>query len=736
MKRKLAILVVLIALVAAFFGLGLPHYLSLAWLKQQEGALTAAISQHWLLATALFMLAYTVVTALSLPGAAVMTLAGGALFGFAWGLVMVSFASSVGASLAFLASRYLFRDVLRQRYGRTLKRIDEGIERDGGFYLASLRLVPLFPFFVINLVMGLTGMRVRTFYWISQLAMFPGTAVYINAGTQLGKLQSLHGILSPGLIASFVLLGLFPLLAKFLLGTLNRRRLYRGFTRPKRFDYNLLVVGAGSGGLVSAYIAAAVKARVGLIEKHRMGGDCLNTGCVPSKALIRSARVAHLTRQADRYGLQAMDPETPFARVMERVQRVIADVEPHDSVERYRGLGVDCLAGTARFASPWELYLETPDGHQRRLSAKAIVIATGGRPFIPPFPGINEVNPLTSDTVWNLRERPQRLLVLGGGPIGCELSQAFARLGCAVTLVQRADRLLPREDPEVSDLVRAQFQAEGIEVMVASKPIRFEANDDGSVLYLERQGSPVKIAFDRVLIAVGRTGNTEGLHLEALGIEPLANGTLPVAEDLSVRYPNIFACGDVAGPYQFTHTAAHQAWYAAVNGLFGRFKRFKADYSVIPWVTFTAPEVGRVGLNETEAKAQNIPYEVTRYNLDDLDRAITEGETQGFIKILTPPGKDRILGATVVGEHAGELLSEFILAMKHRIGLNQILGTIHPYPTWNEAVKYTAGNWKRAHAPARVLAWLQRFHEFQLGRKAEDSSSRDPAFSGGSQDDF
>jgi len=722
LKKKLTLLAILAAAIVLFFALDLQQYLSLAWLKDQQIVLQGAIDRHPLPATLLFMLIYTLVTALSLPGAAVMTLAGGALFGFSWGLVMVSFASTFGASLAFLTSRYLFRDSLRRRYARALKRIDAGMARDGAFYLASLRLVPLFPFFVINLVMGLTGMRLRTFYWVSQLAMLPGTAVYVNAGTQLGQIHSLQGILSPALLLSLILLGIFPLAAKFTLGFINRRRLYRGFERPRRFDYNLLVVGAGSAGLVSAYIAAAVKAKVGLIEKDRMGGDCLNTGCVPSKALIRSARLARQFRQADRYGLTAVDPDIPFAQVMERIQQVVARVEPHDSVERYTSLGVDCISGTARFASPWELDVATPEGGNRRLSARAIVIATGAQPFVPPIAGIDEVEPLTSDNLWQLRERPEHLLVLGGGPIGCELSQAFARLGCRVTQVEMADRLLLREDPEVSECVLEQFRREAIDVRLGHRAARFAVEEGERVLYAETGGEMARIPFDRVLVAVGRKANTAGLGLDRIGIEAQANGTLPVGEDLSVRYPNLFACGDVAGPYQFTHTAAHQAWYAAVNGLFGHFRRFRADYSVIPWVTFTAPEVGRVGLSETEAREQGIEVEVTRYDLDDLDRAITESETRGFIKVLTRPGKDRILGATVVGEHAGELLAEFILAMKHGIGLNRILGTIHPYPTWNEAVKYTAGNWKRAHAPARILAWLARFHAWQRGRPLKPRS--------------
>lgn len=728
-KGKIALIAVIVLAIAGFFFFDLGQYLSLDALKQQQMALVNLIQANPVSATAVYFLIYIAVTALSLPGATVMTLAGGALFGLAWGLVMVSFASSIGATLAFLASRYLFRDSLRKRYARALGKIDTGVARDGAFYLASLRLVPVFPFFVINLVMGLTGMKTWTFYWVSQVAMLPGTIIYVNAGTQLGQIQSMGDILSTDLLISLALLAAFPLLAKVLLGVVNRRRLYKGWARPDRFDYNLLVIGAGSGGLVSAYIAAAVKARVALVEKNQMGGDCLNTGCVPSKALIKSSRMAQGFRDAGRFGLEPVEPRVQFAKVMERVQNVIRQVEPHDSVERYRKLGVDCIAGTARFIDPWTVEVRDGEGRTRHLTARSIVIATGGRPFLPPIEGLDGADPLTSENVWNLRDQPKRLLVLGGGPIGSELAQAFARLGSQVTQVEMGDRLLSKEDPEVADAVLAQLRKDGINVLLGHKASRFTSEDGEKVLYAEHGGDSVRIAFDQVLVAVGRKPNTEGLNLEAIDVEPEAKGTLPTGEDLSVRYPHLFACGDVAGPFQFTHTASYQAWFTAVNGLFGNFKRFRVDYSSIPWVTFTSPEVGRVGLSETEAKARDIDYEVTRYGLDDLDRAISESEDHGFIKVLTAPGKDRILGAVVVGEHAGELLAELVLAMKHNIGLNKILGTVHSYPTWNEGVKATAGQWKQAHAPQRVLSWLARYHRLRLGRDSRQSKTSGSASS-------
>ncbi|MGM0433670.1 MAG: FAD-dependent oxidoreductase [Pseudomonadota bacterium] len=712
-NSKKIVIGVIALLIGAFFLFDLGRFLELAVLKEHQASLAALIEANLLSSLALLFLIYVAVTALSLPGAAVMTLAGGALFGFGWGLLVISFASTIGATLAFLVARFLFRDTLKARYANYLKKIDDGIQRDGAFYLATLRLIPVFPFFVINIVLGLTGMRTWTFYWVSQLAMLPGTAVYVNAGTQLAQIERMGDIVSPELLLSFVLLGVFPLIAKFVVGRIQKKRLYADFEKPERFDYNMVVIGGGSAGLVSAYIGATVNAKVALVERGKMGGDCLNTGCVPSKALIRSGKVAQMMRQADRYGLEASEPKVPFASVMKRIHSVIRTIEPHDSVERFTSLGVDCIQGSARFVTPWEIELDE-DGAKRRITTRTVVIATGGKPFVPPIPGVEDVEPLTSENLWEIEEQPGRMVVLGGGPIGSELSQAFARLGTTVTQIEQGDRLLPREDTDVSELVLNRFREEGVDVRLGHKASRFAIEDGERVVYCEHGGETVRIPFDRVLVAVGRKGNTEGLGLEALNIEPGPQGTVPTNGDLSVVYPNIFACGDVAGPYQFTHMAAHQAWHAAVNALFGQFKRFRVDYSVTPWVTFTSPEVGRVGLNETEAREQGIDFEVTTYGLDDLDRAIAESEDHGFIKVITRRGKDKILGATVAGEHGGELLTEFILAMKHGIGLNKILGTIHPYPTWNESVKFAAGEWKKAHAPQKVIQWLGRYHRRRL----------------------
>ncbi len=707
-KTRILVGVALVLAVYAFFALDLGQYLNLEFFKSRQDAIDQYYQAHpW--STALFyVLIYIAVTALSLPGAVVMTLVGGAVFGLGLGTVLVSLASTVGATLAFLVSRFLLRDLVQDRFAESLVTFNDGIEKDGAFYLFTLRLVPAFPFFIINLVMGLTPIRTLTFFAVSWIGMLAGTIVYVNAGTRLAAIDSLAGILSPGLIASFTLLGVFPLIARKGLELLRNRRLYRGFPKPSRFEYDMVVIGAGSGGLISAYLGAALKARVALVEKHRMGGDCLNTGCVPSKALIRTANFLHATRHANALGIDEVEVRFDFAKVMDRVREVIRQIEPHDSVERFTGFGVDCLQGEARIVSPYEVQVG-----ERRLTTRNIVIASGAQPLVPPIPGIGDTGFETSDTLWDLRELPGRLVVLGGGPIGCELSQAFARLGSKVTQVEMLPRLLAREDVDVSARIESRFRDEGIDLLLGYRAVSAHRAENGKVLVCEHEGGRVEIGFDRLLIALGRKPYTDGLGLETLGIGTTTQGTVEVNEYLQTRFPNIFACGDVAGPYQFTHTASHQAWYVAVNALFGGWWRFRADYSVIPWATFTDPEVARVGLSEQEAREQGIAHEVTCYDLADLDRAIADGSNDGMVKVITQPGKDRILGATVVGPHGSDLITEFVAAMRHGFGLNKILGTIHIYPTLSEANKYVAGQWKRDHAPLRVLEWLTRYHRWR-----------------------
>ena len=710
-RRKLVLLAVIAVLVAAFFAFDLGRYLDLGHLQSQRSRLHDLFAAHPWRVGAAFFAVYVAVTGLSLPGAAVLTLVAGAIFGLGWGTVIASFASTLGASLAFLLARYLARDAVRRRFGGALDRIDGGVRRDGAFYLFTLRLVPVFPFFIINLAMGLTSMRVIVFALVSQAGMLPGTLVYVNAGTRLGEIESLAGILSPALWLSFLLLGVFPLAAKKAVDALRARRIYRGFRRPRRFERDLVVIGAGSAGLVSSLIGTTVRAKVTLVERGEMGGDCLNTGCVPSKSLIRSAKFLSHVARAGEFGIRRADADFDFGEVMARVRRNIERIAPHDSVERYEGLGVECVRGEAFIESPFEVRVG-----DRTITTRTIVIAAGAAPFVPPIPGVEEAGALTSETVWSLDHLPARLVVVGGGPIGCELAQCFARFGSRVFQVQTHDRLLPREDPEFSELIAERLRADGVEVLTGHRAARFRREGDRRTIECEtRDGGRREIEFDDVLLAVGRAPRTEGYGLEELGIGTGRGGVIETDDFLATRYPNVFACGDVAGPYQFTHTASHQAWYAAVNALFGGFRRFRADYSVVPWATFTDPEVARVGLNETEAAARGVPFEVTRYGFDDLDRAIADSEAHGMIKVLTRPGRDRILGATVAGEHAGDLLMEFVLAMRHGLGLKKLLGTIHVYPTMAEGARLAAGSWRREHAPEGVLRWLERYHRWRRG---------------------
>jgi pyruvate/2-oxoglutarate dehydrogenase complex dihydrolipoamide dehydrogenase (E3) component/uncharacterized membrane protein YdjX (TVP38/TMEM64 family) len=758
-KSKLVLLLLVAALAIGFFALDLGRFLNLAYLRESQTSFAQLYAQSPWLVRGTYFVVYVAVAALSLPGAALVTLAGGGIFGLGWGLLLVSFASALGATLSFWMARFVLRDLVQSRFGTRLAEIDRGVQRDGALYLFSLRLIPIVPFFVINLAMGLTSMRAWKFYWVSQLGMLAGTAVYVNAGTQLANIQSLKDVVSPALLGSFVLLGLFPLLARKVMDMVKQRQVYARWhsVKPKTFDRNMVVIGGGAGGLVSAYIAAVVKAKVTLVEAHKMGGDCLNYGCVPSKALIKSAKLAHQMKHAQRYGLGSTSANSKnasaqfsFKAVMQRVHDVIAAIEPHDSIERYTGLGVEVLQGYAKIINPWtvEIALNNGGAHGAagapgtpqvvRLTTRSIVIAAGARPFVPPLPGLQEVGYVTSDTLWDtfakLDAVPARLVVLGGGPIGCELAQAFARLGSAVTQVEMGERIMVREDAEISALVAKALQADGVRLLTGHKALRCEPHSappkppsvrpepvegqpstgaSGGVLIAEHAGVEVRIEFDQLLCAVGRSARLTGYGLEDMGIP--TNKTVQTNEYLQTIYPNIYAVGDVAGPFQFTHVASHQAWYAAVNGLFGDFKKFKADYSVIPWATFIDPEVARVGLNEQDAKEKGIAYEVSTYHLDDLDRAIADSETQGFVKVLTPPGKDTILGVTIVGTHAADLLAEYVLAMRHGLGLNKILGTIHTYPTLSEANKYAAGEWKRAHQPHRLLEWVRKFHTWRRG---------------------
>ncbi len=711
---KITIFIAILAAVIVLHKLGIMRLISLENLKVHFSQFLNFYRSHPAQTIGVYALIYILSAALSLPGATVLTLAAGAIFGFWIGTIVVSFASTIGATLAFLVARFVFRDIVQNKFREKLQGINQGIQKEGAFYLFTLRLIPIFPFFLVNLVMGLTPIRAITYFWVSQIGMLAGTAAYVNAGTQLNRITSLNGILSGKFLISIAIIGVLPLISKTVVNTFKAKRIMKRFKKPRQFDYNLVAIGGGSAGLVSAYIGAAVKAKVALVEKHKMGGDCLNTGCVPSKAFIRSAKAFYDMKRARSFGLILQTASVDFAQVMERVQRVIGKVAPHDSRERYRNLGVDCFDGTARVSSPYEIEVTGKD-EKRIVTTRAMIIATGARPFVPPIPGLESIGYLTSDTVWQIRTLPKRLVVLGGGPIGCELAQSFARFGSQVTVVEMQSQLMGREDRDVADFIQKIFEKEGVRVLTSHKAKSIVQENGQKALIAEYNGHELRIEFDEILLALGRRANVTGFGLEELGISISQRGTINHDDFMRTNFSNIYVCGDVAGPYQFTHTAAHQAWYASINALFSPLRKFKADYRVIPWATFTDPEVARVGLSERDAIEKNIPYQLTRYDLSDLDRAIAEEEDHGFVKVLTSPNSDKILGATIVGAHAGEVIAEYIAAMKHGFGLNKILGTIHIYPTFAEANKYAAGEWKKATAPKWALKWLEKIHAWRRG---------------------
>ncbi|WP_372655569.1 FAD-dependent oxidoreductase [Halobacteriovorax sp.] len=700
---KLLIVVVIAALLFSTYYFNLTQYLTLDFLKDNRALLESYYANNTLKTVAIYFIIYILTTALSIPGAVILTLAAGAIFGVVKGSIIVSFASTIGATLSFSAARFLLRDTIEKKFKKALTKINQGIESDGYIYLLTLRLIPAFPFFLINLVMGLTKIKILTYFVVSQIGMLLGTIIYVNAGAQLVKINSVNEIFSAKLILSFSILAIFPLIAKFIISFIKKRKVYAPFKRPKSYDYNMVSIGAGAGGLVTSYIGATVNAKVALIEKSKMGGDCLNTGCVPSKAIIKTASVVHHSKRASDYGIKEIKVDFEFKDVMDRVKSVIKKIEPHDSIERYTNLGVDCITGKAKILSPWEIEV-----NGKVITTKNITIATGARPFVPPIPGLDKVKYLTSDNLWDLEVLPKKFLVIGGGPIGIELAQSFQRLGSQVIVVEMSNRLLAKEDPEVSDFIVKQLRSEGVEVLLEHQAKEFSSN----LMVADYQGKDISIEFDEVLIAIGRRPNTKGFGLEDIGVKLRKNGTIETNDYLQTNFPNIYACGDVAGPFQLTHTAAHQAWYCAVNGLFGTFKKFKVDYSVIPWATYTDPEVATVGKNEVACKEEGIAYEVTKYGIDDLDRAIADSEDHGFVKVLTVPGKDKIIGATIVGNHASDLLLEFISAMKHNYGLNKILGTIHMYPTMGEANKYLAGVWKSERKPKKLLDFVRKYHSW------------------------
>ena len=481
-------------------------------------------------------------------------------------------------------------------------------------------------------------------------------------------------------------------------------------------EYDLTIIGGGSAGLVLAVAGAKLGVKTALVEKHRLGGDCLWTGCVPSKAILKSAKIAHYVQAAEKYGVLVKDAQVDFARVMAYVRSTQQTIEEeHDNPERFREMGVNVIFGEGHFESPTTFVVQDTENDQTlTLKSKKFVVTTGSRPTAPQIPGIDSVDYLDSENVWELDQLPERLMVIGAGPIGVELGQAFHRLGAKVTIVQRSDRILTKEDPEVSEKVLSYLREDGVEILLNTNPVQIdrikpilseELNPDIAVwepqnattseeyrvrLKAADTGDEGEIVVDRILIAAGRKPNIEGLELEKIGIK-VGNRGVEVNNKLQTTVKNIYAAGDVIGHYLFTHVAASQAMRIVRNIFFPGSSAI--DYSVVPWATFCDPEVARCGLTEAEAREQHGAVDVFRVDLHDVDRAIAEGETKGFIKVIATRWRGKLLGVHLVGPNAGEVIHEFVLAMNAGIPLRKLAGVIHVYPTFSSIVWRVAGKW-------------------------------------------
>lgn len=708
MKRIIIFLVIIASIIFGVAFFDLTSYLTFDELKQRQSELQSLVSDNSFAAAAIFFLVYVLATSVSFPGALILTLAGGALFGLVQGTLLISFASTIGALFAFLVARYFLHDFVQNKFSDRLTLINQKVEKEGAFYLLFLRLVPAFPFFLVNLVMALTPIRAWTYYWVSQLGMLPATLIYVNAGTQIAKISSPSDIASPSMIFAFILLGILPFITKGIISTLKNNRAYNEFNEPTSFEYNTIVLGGGSAGLVAGYTTSTLQGKVALVERHQMGGDCLNTGCVPSKSILRSAKFVADIKNFASYGLSNANYELEFNNVMARVHDKISIIEPKDSVARYTELGVHCEQGDAVVLSPWEVNV-----NDKILTAKNIIIATGATPALPNITDLDQVPYFTTDTIWSLTELPKKLLIIGAGPIGCELGQAFARLGSKVTIAYNQPTILPNEDEAAAKLVEASLLKDNVLLLTNFNSDKFINDFDNYSLVGSQDAVFTTISFTHLLIATGRKANIGGLEILNLDLDE--KGRIATNDTLQTKYPNIYACGDVTSSMQYTHTASHQAWYAAFNALFHPLKKFKCTLDNIPRAVFTDPEITSLGITEKQAIEQGIAHQVTTFPMDDIDRAITDNATIGFIKVITPANSDKILGVCIVGEHASELIAEFVLAKTNGLGLNKILKTVHIYPTRSEINRMVAGKWRRSKLTKRTLDLLKKFQSWRLG---------------------
>lgn len=688
--KKVGLLVLIIICVIMFYHLDGNQYLNFENLKSHHQELFTFYQQNPLRFTLIYFFLYVGLVALSFPGATVLSLAGGYIFGFIKGLLIINWASTIGASIAFLIARFFFKDYLQRKFHYTFQKINQGMDREGNQYLLTLRLIPVFPFFLINILMGLTNISLLRFFIVSLIGMLPGTAVYVWAGTSLQNINSVSDIFTAKLITIFFLVGLIPILQSRILIYLKQKKHYSQFKTPKNYDYNLIVIGGGAAGLVNAYIATNLKAKVLLVEEDKMGGECLNYGCVPSKALISLSKTKKYSK-ANFYDLK------------NEIAKIIESIAPHDSVDRYKEMGVECVKGKASLISPFEVQI-----NGTKYTGRKIIIATGAKPIYPNIKGLDVNKVFDYESIWKIENLPEKLVIIGGGAIGCELALAFSNLGTKVTIIEQ-NEVLGTEDRDVASLVMKGLIGNNIDICEKSDLLTI--NHDKCSITFRNKNEVSEVPFDVLLIACGKIGNTDSIST-TLNLDLDSKKFILVNEYLeTLKYRNIYACGDVNGLKQLTNAAAHQAWYTSVNALFGNWKKFSIEHDYIPHAVFVEPEIARVGVNELEALRNNLEYDLYHFDSSDLDRNLIERKKLGIIKVLTIKNTDQILGVTIVGEAASEIIAEYVLAMKYKLGLNKVLATSHIYPSFSEQNKYVAGVWKKRSVPGVILKVLKKYHQ-------------------------
>ncbi|MBA3536096.1 MAG: FAD-dependent oxidoreductase [Tatlockia sp.] len=693
-------LILLLGLLILFFSLRLDKYLTFTSLRENRATLISWTKEHFFMAALLYMSCYTLAVAASVPGAVFLTLAGGFLFGVVFGTVFVIVSATLGATALFFAVRTSFGDWLAKSALSWLGRMREGFQQNAFSYLLMLRLVPLFPFWVVNIVPALLGVDAKTFIITTFFGILPGSIVYVMVGNGLSHVFEANQTPNLGIIFDIkVLLPLLALAALSFIPILYKRvnpKEQKKNPKTNQIKCDLSIIGAGAGGLSVAAVAAQLGLKVVLLESGKMGGDCLNYGCVPSKSLLAAGKIAYQLRHAAQFGISSKGLEIDFKKVMQQVHAVIKVLAKNDSVERFESLGVQVIKAVARFSG-----VNTLVAQDRVIEARRIVIATGSSPFKPPIPGLEDTPYLTNETIFNLTEQPKHLIVIGGGPIGCELAQAFSMLGSKITLIEGFN-LLPKDDVDCVAILRAQLKAMGIIIHEQAKVLGVEPHAHGGIkVSINQAGEKLAIRGSHLLIATGRRANVENLDLEKAGIV-YSNKGIEVNSRLQTSNRRVYALGDVVGPYQFTHMATYQAGIVLRNIAFKI--PAKVDYRAIPWVTYTLPEIAHVGLLAEEA-LKHADIQFTEWSFLENDRAQTEHSLEGKIKIISDK-KGRVLGVTIVGAHAGELILPWVIAIREKRTLRSFTDAVSPYPTLSEISKRVAGEFYKSKLFSNKTRWL------------------------------